>query len=45
MPITRREFVGGLLVSFAAGRAFGDEPTGASPGRPKTSASVWVGLA
>jgi isoquinoline 1-oxidoreductase beta subunit len=34
MAITRREFVGGLLVSFAAGRVFAGQP-GGSPGKAK----------
>ena len=37
MPLTRRQFVGGLALSFVAGRAFADEPTGASPGKPKVA--------
>src|SRR4051812_17344443 len=37
MPITRRRFIGGLALVIVAGRAYADEPTGASPRQPKTS--------
>src|SRR4051812_3340493 len=37
MPITRRRFIGGLALVIVAGRAYADEPTGASPRKPKTS--------
>ncbi len=40
MAITRREFVGGLLVSFAAGRVFAGQPSGASLRKPQTSDPV-----
>src|SRR4051812_25082415 len=35
MTLTRRQFTGGLLLIVAGGRVFADEPSGASPRKPK----------
>lgn len=35
MTISRRTFVGGLALSVIGGRVFADEPSGASPRKPK----------
>lgn len=37
MLLSRRRFVGGLVLAFAGGRALADEPSGKSPQKPKTS--------
>ncbi len=37
MTLSRRQFVGGLTLTLVAGRVFADEPSGASPRKPKTS--------